>query len=194
MHEQLVGKSHYCFLGGFSSYFIFILHLNIKKRPLLRAHFGTFAYRRMCFGLHSAPGTFQRCMISIFVYFIENCMEVFMDNFTVYGYSFDACLNSLNMVLERCIEIDLVLNYEKCNFMVKLGIVLGHMISEKEISLDPAKIDVISTLSYSSCICEICYFLGHADFYRRFIKDFSKIALPLSNLLKNNITFNFDEK
>jgi hypothetical protein len=147
----------------------------------------------MPFGLCNAPGTLQRCMISIFSDFIENCMEVFMDDFTVYGTSFDACLTSLNLVLARCIETDLVLNFEKCHFMVEQGIVLGHIISEKGISVDPAKIDVISTLPYPSCVREIRSFLGHAGFYRRFIKDFSKIALPLSNLLKNDVTFKFDD-
>jgi hypothetical protein len=66
---------------------------------------------RMPFGLCNAPATFQRCMISILSDFIENCSEVFMDDFTVYGASFDACLNSLNLVLARCIETDLVLNF-----------------------------------------------------------------------------------
>lgn len=94
-------------------------------------------------------------MIRIFSDFIENCMEVFMDDFTVYGSSFDACLESLNMVLERCIETNLVLNYEKCHFMVEQGIVLSHIISEKGISIDPAKIDVISTLPYPSCVLSI---------------------------------------
>lgn len=133
-------------------------------------------------------------MISIFVEFIENYMEVFVDDFTVYGSSFDACLNCLNMVLERCIEIDLVLNYEKFHFVVEQGIILGHIIFEKGISVDPSKIVVISTLSYPSCICEIHSLLGHVGFCRRFIKDFSKITLPLSNLLKNDVTFDFDDK
>ncbi|XP_050877709.1 uncharacterized protein LOC127081499 [Lathyrus oleraceus] len=164
-----------------------------QEKTTFTCPFGTFAYRRMPFGLCNAPGTFQRCMISIFADFIENCMEVFMDDFTVYGSPFDACLNSLNLVLERCIEIDLVLNYEKCHFMVEHGIVLGHIISKKGISVDPVKVDVISTLPYPSFIREIRSFLGHAGFYRRFIKDFSKIALPLSNLLKNDVTFNFDD-
>ncbi|XP_050919228.1 uncharacterized protein LOC127136747 [Lathyrus oleraceus] len=165
-----------------------------QEKTTFTCPFGKFSYRRMPFGLCNAPGTFQRCMISIFSEFIENCMEVFMDAFTVYGSSFDACLKSLNMVLERCIETDLVLNYEKCHFMVEQGIVLGHIISEKGIAVDPAKIDVISTLPYPSCVREIRSFLGHAGFYKRFIKEFSKIALPLSNLLKNDVTFNFDDK
>ncbi|XP_050897234.1 uncharacterized protein LOC127104061 [Lathyrus oleraceus] len=90
------------------------------------------------------------------------CLFVFMDDFTLYGSSFDACLNNLNLVLERCIKNDLVLNYEKCHFMVEHGIVLGHIISKKGISVDLAKVDIIFTLPYPSCIREIRSFLGHA--------------------------------
>src|SRR4051812_43138339 len=194
MLERLAGKSHYCFLDGFSGYFQIHIASEDQEKTTFTCPFGTFAYRKMPFGLCNAPGTFQRCMMSIFSDFIENCMEVFMDDFTVYGSSFDACLNSLILILERCIETKLVLNYEKCHFLVEQRIVLGHIISEKGIFVDPAKIDVISTLHYPSCIREIRSFLGHAGFYRRFIKDFSKIALPLSNLLKNDVTFEFDDK
>ncbi|XP_050890921.1 uncharacterized protein LOC127096386 [Lathyrus oleraceus] len=88
----------------------------------------------------------------------------------------------------------IVVKNEKNELVPTRGIVLGHIISEKGISVDPAKIDVISTLPYPSCVREIRSFLGHAGFYRRFIKDFSKIALPLSNLLKNDVTFSFDDK
>ncbi|XP_050876283.1 uncharacterized mitochondrial protein AtMg00860-like [Lathyrus oleraceus] len=122
------------------------------------------------------------------------CIFMFVDDFTVYGSSFDACLNCLNMVLERCIEIDLALNYEKFHFMVEQGIILGHIISEKGILVDHSKIVVFSTLSYPSCIYEIHSLLGHVGFCRRFIKDFGKITLPLSNLLKNDVTFDFDDK
>ena len=72
--------------------------------------------------------------------------------FFVYGSSFDACLGSLDRVLNRCIETNLVLNFEKCHFMVEQGIVLGHIISSRGIEVDHAKIDVISQLPYPSCV------------------------------------------
>ena len=75
-------------------------------------------------------------------------MEVFMDDFTVYGSSFDACLDNLTKVLNRCIETHLVLNFEKCHFMVKQGVVLGHVISSMGIAVDKSKIDVITSLPY----------------------------------------------
>ncbi|XP_050909288.1 uncharacterized protein LOC127123071 [Lathyrus oleraceus] len=178
MLEQLAGEPHYCFLDDFSGYFQIHIAPEDQEKTTFTCPFGTFAYRRMPFGLCNAPGTFQRCMISIFSEFIENCMEVFMDDFTVYGSSFDACLKSLNMVLKRCIKTDLVLNYEKCHFMVEQGIVLGHIVSEKGIFVDPAKIDVISTLPYPSCVREIRSFLGHAAF------DFLKKALTSAPIIQ----------
>ena len=78
--------------------------------------------------------------------------------------------------------------------MVKQGIVLGHIISNKGIEVDPAKIYVISQLPYLSCVREVQSFLGYAGFYRRFIRDFSKVALPLSNLLQKEVQFDFNDK
>ncbi|XP_047978466.1 uncharacterized protein K02A2.6-like [Salvia hispanica] len=116
-----------------------------------------------------------------------------MDDFTVYGNSFDACLASLDLVLQRCQEKHLVLNFEKCHFMVTEGIVLGHVVSERGIQVDKAKVDVISKLPYPTNQKEVRGFLGHAGFYRRFIRDFAKIAQPLTRLLQNDVEFVFDE-
>ena len=106
-----------------------------------------------------------------------------MDDFTVYGNSFDSCLNNLTRVLKRCIETNLVLNFEKCHFMVTQGIVLGHIVSKNGIEVDKSKVALIMNLPHPSNVREVRSFLGHAGFYRRFIKDFSKITVPLSRLL-----------
>ncbi|KAH9801431.1 hypothetical protein KPL71_001027 [Citrus sinensis] len=103
-----------------------------QEKTTFTCPFGTFAYRRMPFGLCNAPATFQRCMLSIFSDMVERFLEIFMDDFSVFGDSFDQCLHHLTLVLQRCIEKNLVLNWEKCHFMVKQGIVLGHIISSKD--------------------------------------------------------------
>ena len=111
----------------------------------------------------------------------------------MYGSSFDTCLESLDKVLNRCIQYNLVLNFEKCHFMVEQGIVLGHIILSKGIEVDSAKISIISQLPCPSSVREVRSFLGHAGFYKCFIQDFSKKALPLSNLLQKDVDFIFDE-
>ena len=116
-----------------------------------------------------------------------------MDDFTVYGDSFDNCLHNLTLVLQRCIETNLVLNSEKCHFMVEQGIALGHVVSSRGIEVDKAKVDTIQSLPYPTSVQEIHSFLRHAGFYRRFIKDFSKIALPLCKLLQKDVAFEFNE-
>ena len=115
-----------------------------------------------------------------------------MDDFSVYGTFFDDCLNNLNRDLQRCEETNLVLNWEKCHFMVNGGIVLGHKISKRGIEVDKDKVDTIEKMCPKD-IKGIRSFLGHAGFYRRFIKDFSKISRPLTNLLQKDIPFIFDD-
>jgi hypothetical protein len=118
-------------------------------------------------------------------------MEVFMDDFLFYSKTFDHCLENIDKVLQRCQEKDLVLNWEKCHFMVREGIVLGHLVSERGIEVDKAKIEVIEQLPPPVNIKGIHSFLGHAGFYRQFIKDFSQIARPLTNLLAKDAPFEF---
>ena len=117
-----------------------------------------------------------------------------MDDFSFYGDSFDQCLHHLEIVLKRCTEKNLTLNREKCHFMVQYGIVLGHEMSRKGIEVDKAKVEIIAKLPISQCVKDIRSFLGHAEFYHRFIRDFSKIARPLTNLLAKDVPFIFDDK
>jgi len=129
--------------------------------------------------------------MAIFYYMVEQIIEVFMDDFSIFGSSFDTCLHNLNLLLQRCEDINLVLNWEKYHFMVKEGIVLEHRISEKGIKVDRAKIETIEKLPPPTNVRGMRSFLGHAGFYRQFIRDFSKIAKPLYNLLMKSAPFNF---
>ncbi|RVW77738.1 Retrovirus-related Pol polyprotein from transposon 17.6 [Vitis vinifera] len=143
--ERVSGHPFYCFLDGYSGYFQIEI-VEDQEKTTFTCPFGTYAYRRMPFGLCNAPATFQRCMLSIFSDMVERIMEVFMDDITVYGSAFDECLVNLEVVLNRCIEKDLVLNWEKCHFMVPQGIILGHIISSQGIEVDKAKVELIVKL------------------------------------------------
>ena len=182
--ERISGQPFYCFLDGYSGYFHIEIIVEDQEKTTFTCSFGTYAYRRMAFGLCNAPATFQRCMLSIFNDLVEHIMEVYMDYITVYGGSFEDCLINLETVLHKCIEKNLVLNWEKCHFMVNRGIVLGHIISNKGIEVDKATIELISKLPSPMNVKIVRQFLGHPGFYMRFIKDFSKIAKPLYKLLE----------
>ncbi|GJR20612.1 reverse transcriptase domain-containing protein [Tanacetum coccineum] len=165
-----------------------------QEKTIFTCPFRTYAYRRMPFSLCNAPTTFQRCMLAIFHDMIKESVEVFMDDFSVFGNSFDNYLKNLDKMLQRCKDANLVLNWEKCHFMVKEGIVLGHKVSGACLEVEKAKIDVISKLPPPTNVKGIRIFLGHADFYRRFIKDFSKITRLLTKLLEKDTPFEFNDE
>nr|GEY31148.1 reverse transcriptase domain-containing protein [Tanacetum cinerariifolium] len=148
----------------------------------------------MPFGLCNATGTFQRCMMAIFHDMIKKTMEVFMDDFSVFGNSFQTCISHLEKMLKQCEDTNLCLNWEKRHFMVKEGIVLGHKISKNGIEVDKVKVEVIAKLPHHTTVKGIRSFLGHAGLYRRFIKDFSKIARPMTRLLEKDTPFLFSKE
>ncbi|KAI3821357.1 hypothetical protein L1987_08923 [Smallanthus sonchifolius] len=143
MLERLSGQQFYCFLDGFSGYFQIPIAIEDQEKTTFTCPYGTFAYRRMPFWLCNAPATCQRCMVAIFQDMIETSMEVLMDDFSVLGSSFDQCLHNLEKMMRSCIKTKLMLNWEKCHFMVTEGIVLGHKVSRAGIEVDRAKIETI---------------------------------------------------
>nr|GFA12567.1 reverse transcriptase domain-containing protein [Tanacetum cinerariifolium]GFA13010.1 reverse transcriptase domain-containing protein [Tanacetum cinerariifolium]GFA13017.1 reverse transcriptase domain-containing protein [Tanacetum cinerariifolium] len=186
MLERLAGNQYYYFLDGFSGYFQIPIDPKDQEKTTFTCPYGTFTYRRIPFGLYNAPSMFQRCMMAIFHDMIEKTMEVFMDDFSVFGNSFQSCLSHLEKMLKRCEDTNLCLNWEQSHFLAKEGIVLGHKISKQGIEVDKAKVDVITKLPHPTIVKGIRSFLGHAGFYRRFIKDFSKIARPMTRLLEKD--------
>ncbi|GKA57805.1 reverse transcriptase domain-containing protein, partial [Tanacetum coccineum] len=194
MLERLAGNEYYCFLDGFSDYFQIPIDPHDQEKTTYTCPYGTFAYRRMPFGVCNAPGMFQRCMMAIFYDMIEKTMEVFMDDFSVFGNSSENYLSHVDKMLKRCEDTNLCLNWEKSHFMVKEGIVLGHKISKNGIEFDKAKVDVIAKLPHPTTVKGVRIFLSHAGFCRRFIKDFSKISQPMTHLLEKNTPFIFSNE
>nr|GEU58149.1 reverse transcriptase domain-containing protein [Tanacetum cinerariifolium] len=182
----------------FSRRFLWLFPIPIdpkdQEKTTFTCLYGMFAYCRMPFGLCNAPSTFQRCMMAIFHDMIEKTMEVLMDNFSVFGNSFQTCLYHLEKMLKRCKDTNLCLNWDKSHFMVKEGTVLGHKISKNGIEVDKSKVDVISKLPHPTIVKGIRSFLGHAGFYRRFIQDYSKIARPMTRLFEKDTSFFFSKE
>ncbi|GJV57183.1 reverse transcriptase domain-containing protein [Tanacetum coccineum] len=170
MLERLAGNEYYCFLDGFSGYFQIPIDPQDQEKTTFTCPYGTSLCRCLS-GLCIAPGTFQRYMMAIFHDMIEKMMEVFMDDFSVFGNSFGTCLSYLDKMLKRCEDTNLCLNWENSHFMVKEGY-----------------------LPHPTTVKGIQSFLGHAGFYRRFIQDFSKIARPMTRLLEKDTPFFFSKE
>jgi hypothetical protein len=115
-----------------------------------------------------------------------------MDNFTVYGNTFEEALSNLEKVLIHYQESNLSLSHEKCKMLLTEGIVFGHHLSAEGIKIDPAKIEVIVKFSSLKTQKDVRIFLGHAGYYRRFIEKFTKIANPMFKLLAKDVEFCWD--
>ena len=122
MLDRLAGHKYYCFLDKYSGYNQITISPEDQEKTTFTCPYGTFSFRRMPFGLCNAPGTFQHCMMALFSYMVVKTIMVFMDDFSMLGKSFDDCMENLRHALIICEETNLVLNWEKCSFMVKEGI------------------------------------------------------------------------
>lgn len=132
---------------------------------------------------------FQRVVISIFLDISHDYMEIYVDDFIAYGGTFEEALKNLEKVLQRCEDHNLSLNTKKCFMMMREGVVLGHYISQTSIQVDPSNIEVILNVSTLIKKKNIISFLGHAGYYKRFIKAFSNMVGLLYNLLTKDVEF-----
>ena len=144
--EKLAGQNYFCFLDGYSGYNQINIHKDDQEKTTFTCPLGTYAFRRMPFGLCNAPATFQRCMNALFADLTEDGLEIFMDDFSVFGTTFESCLQKLIEIFKICIQNNLVVSWEKSHFMVQEGIVLGHQVSKHGLEVDKAKVEVIKRL------------------------------------------------
>ena len=150
MLEWLAGHEYYCFLDGYSGYNQIPIALEDQEKTMFMCPFGTFAYHWMPFGLCNTLAIFQCFMLSLFSDMVKRILEIFMDDFSIYGDSFDQLSSQSRSFPRAMCQKNLTLNWEKCHFMVQYGIVQGHEISKKEIEVDKVKIEVIAKLSHQN--------------------------------------------
>ena len=129
--DGLAGKKIFSFLDGFSGYNQIQISPEDQDKTTFTFPWGTFAYQVLHFGLCNAPTTFQRAVLSIFSELVHDVVEIYMDDFTPYGSDFQEALSNLVKVLDKCIEMNLSLSLEKCEFLITEGTVLGHAISQQ---------------------------------------------------------------
>ena len=156
--------------------------------------FGLFEWNVMPFGLTNAPATFQRLMDCTLAGLKWKCLLVYLDDICVFSPDFDSHVNDLIEVFTRLRDAKLKLKPTKCHFFQKEIKYLGHVISENGISVDPSKIKAIQDMPYPKKLVQLQSFLGMINYYRKFVCNFSEIALPLYELTKTNATFKWEDK
>jgi hypothetical protein len=192
--DTLSGKKYFSFLDGYNRYNQILIAPEYQDKTTFTCPWGTYAYRVLPFRLCNALATFQREVFRIFVDLIHDCVEVYMDDFTVYGNTYQEALDNLENVLIRCQEMNLSLGHEKCKMLLTEGVVLGHHVSSERIKVDLAKIEFIVRLPTPKTQKEVRRFLGHAGYYRRFIENFTKIVAPIFGLLIKYVDFFWTEQ
>ena len=132
----------------------------------------------MPFGLKNAPSIFSRVVISAFKEYIHKFLEVYFDNWTIFGLVKDH-LTSLRLMLDKCRQHQISLNLKKCIFCAPFGILLGHVVCKQGLMMDPAKIAIIVNLPPSKSVKQLRTTLGHIGYYKKFIQGYAKITTPM---------------
>jgi hypothetical protein len=148
---------------------------------------GHYEWFKLPFGLKNAPSDFARSMQLVFGNLLF--VEVYLDDITVHSKTLEEHCEHLTIVANKIKEVDLRINPDKCTWLAKSVKLLGHIISENGVSMDPEKVEAIQSIKPPKNVKQVQQFLGICNYYRKFVKDFSSIAAPMYNLLKKDVKF-----
>jgi hypothetical protein len=164
--DTLSGKKYFSFLDGYRRYIQILIAPEDQDKTTFTFSWGTYVYRFLPFGLCNAPATLKRAVLGIFVDLIHDCVEVYMDDFIVYGNNYQESLDNIKKVLIRCQEMNMSLSHEKCKMLLTKGVVLGHHVSSEGIRVDLSKIEVIIKIPPLKTQKDVRIFLRHVRYYR----------------------------
>jgi hypothetical protein len=191
--QQVAGSQMMSLLDGFSGYNQIRVKRDDKYKTTFTTHWGTFAYERIPFGLINAGATFQRAMQIAFDDLISKIIQIYLDDLTVYSRNRQDHFDHLRKVFLRCRKFGMSLNPTKSIFGVTQGKLLGHIVSDSGISIDPERVITIQNLQAPSSKKEIQSFMGKINFVRRFILDFARMVKPIHNMLKQDRSFSWND-
>ncbi|WVZ80776.1 hypothetical protein U9M48_028228 [Paspalum notatum var. saurae] len=191
LFDQLAGARVFSKIDLRSGYYqIKIREEDIPKTAFL-TRYGLYEYLVMSFGLTNAPAFFMYTMNSVFMNELDKFMVVFIDDILIYSKNEEEHEEHLRIVLTRLREHKLYTKFSKCAFWLKEVSFLGHILSEKGVAVDPSKVECVLNWKQPKTVTEIRSFLCLAGYYRRFIKDFSKTAKPMTSLTKKNAKYSW---
>ncbi|KAK8930623.1 hypothetical protein KSP39_PZI016616 [Platanthera zijinensis] len=193
LFDQLVNARVFSKLDLRSGYH----QLRIKEEDIFKTAFSTrydhFEFLVMPFGLTNAPAAFMDLMNRVFKDYLDRFVIVFIDDILIYSPTEEEHAGHLRLALQTLKEHQLYAKFSKCDFWLRKVSFLGHVITEQGLAVDPAKIESILSWLQPTSVTEVRSFLGLAGYYRRFVKDFSKISLPLTQLTRKNTLFQWSD-
>ena len=191
--DSLSGAEWFCTMDLCSGYWQIEMDAKDKEKTAFATRMGLYQFRTMPFGLINAPATFERLMETVLRGLQwEECL-VYIDDIIVFGTSVGNCLSRLTKVFDRLNHAGLKLRPDKCSFFQKEVLFLGHVVTPDGVKTDPAKVEAIRDWPIPVNIKQVRSFLGLCSYYRRFVKDFSKIASPLHKLTEKGVQFSWSE-
>lgn len=164
-----------------------LMNENDMEKTAFSTPFGHYEFVRMPFGLKNAPSTFQRLMNHVLRYHINRICVVYLDDILIFSTSLDEHIANIKKIFQTLKDAGLKIQIDKCNFLKKETEFLGHILTPEGVRPNPKKIEVIQKLNLPTTQKQIKSFLGVTGFYRKFIKDYSKIAYPMVKYLKKNL-------
>jgi len=192
--DALGGSSWFCTLDLRSGYHNVVIAEEDRDKTQFITRRGTFRWKRMPFGLSTAPGTFQRLMDLVMCGLSYESALVYLDDLIIMASSFEQLVERFATVLDRLRVANLKLNCRKCNLFQRKVSFLGHIVSEAGIEVQPEKTDVVRNWPVPKNLTELRSFLGLASYYRRFLNGFSIIAAPLYSLMRKGQHFRWDDE
>ncbi|TQD77792.1 hypothetical protein C1H46_027665 [Malus baccata] len=192
LFDQLKGACVFSKIDLRSGYYQLKIKDEDVHKSAFRTRYGHYEFLVMPFGLTNAPAAFMRLMNEVFQEYLDRFVIVFIDDILVYSKSESDHIRHLNLVLRKLREHQLYAKFSKCQFWLDQVAFLGHVVSAQGIQVDPQKIEAVESWEQPRTVTEVRSFLGLAGYYRRFVQDFSIIALPLTKLTRKDVKFEWD--
>ncbi|WVZ49811.1 hypothetical protein U9M48_001137 [Paspalum notatum var. saurae] len=192
--DRLKGAKHFSKIDLRSGYHQMRIRESDIPKTAFVTRYGHHEFTVVSFGLTNAPAYFMNMMNMIFMKELDQCVVVFIDDILIFSKTREEHEQHLRIVLEKLRENQLYGKFSKCEFWLEKVAFLGHVLTAEGVSVDPEKVEAVSNWKTPRNVTEIRSFLGLAGYYRRFMENFSKIAKPMTGLLKNNTPYEWDDK
>jgi hypothetical protein len=189
LFDQMKGASVFSKIDLRSGYHQLKIWESDIPKTTFRTRYGLYEYTMMSFGLTNAPAYFMYVMNKVFLEYLDKFVVVFIDDILIFSKTMEEHEEYLRLVLEKLRSNQMYGKFSKCEFWLTEVALLGYVISAGGVSVDPGKVKDVLNWMPPTTVSEIRRFLGLARYYRRFLKDFSKIAKPMTKLLEKNKAF-----